>query len=93
MKQEILCMDCNRETSVIKTEDLIITAEDVENAGGAITLPLPIPEDIKKVSGNALKTFRCDLCNCIIEKGEYCVARSIIGYKQIYKPWEHDYVK
>ena len=93
MKQEILCMDCNRETSVIKTEDLIITAEDVENAGGAITLPLPIPEEIKKVSGNALKTFRCDLCNCIIEKGEQCVARSIIGYGQTYALWEHDYVE
>ena len=93
MKQEILCMKCNRETSVIKTEDLIITAKDVENAGGAITLPLPIPEDIKKVSGNALKTFRCDLCNCIIGKDERCVARSIIGYQQIYKPWEHNYVK
>jgi hypothetical protein len=93
MKQEILCMDCNRETSVIKAEELIITAEDVENAGGVITLPLPIPEDIRKVSGNALDMFHCDLCNSIIEKGEYCVARSIVGYGQTYKPWEHNFVE
>ena len=93
MKQQILCLDCNRETSVIKPEDLIITDKDVENAGGVIVLPLPIPEEIKKVSGNALDTFYCDLCNVIIEKGKYCVARSIIGYGQVYKPWEHNYVR
>ena len=93
MKQEILCMDCSRETSVIKPDDLIITEKDVENAGGVIMLPLPIPEEIKKVSGNALDTFHCDLCNVIIEKGKYCVPRSIIGYRQTYVPWEHNYVR
>ena len=93
MKREILCVECSRKTAKIKTRDLYITAEDVEKAGGAFELPLPIPEDVKKVSGNALDTFHCDLCNVIIEKGEYCVARSIIGNGQIYTPWEHDYVK
>lgn len=93
MKREILCVECSRETSIIKPEDLEITTEDVEKAGGVITLPLPIPEEVKKVFGEALDQFCCDFCNRIIEKGEYCVARSIIGYGQIYEPWEHDYVK
>ena len=93
MKQEILCVECNRETSVIKPEDLLITAEDVEKAGGAVSLPLPIPEENKKKGGNALRTFRCDLCNRVIEKGEYCIARSIIGYGQTYTPWESDYIE
>ena len=93
MKQEILCVDCNRETSVIKPEDLEISSEDVEKAGGTIYLPIPLPEEIRKVYGEALEQFRCDLCNKVIEKGERCVARSIIGYGQIYKPWERDYVK
>ena len=93
MKQEILCLDCNREVSVIKLEELGITLDDVENAGGILYLPIPIPEEIKKVYSEALEQFRCDLCNCIIEKGESCVARSIIGYEQTYVPWEHNYVK
>jgi len=93
MKREILCSDCNKETSVIKLEDLLITTEDVEKAGGVIELPLPIPEEIKKKGGIAFRTLRCDLCNRIIEKGEYCIARSIIGYRQIYTPWESDYIE
>ena len=93
MKREILCSDCNRESSVLKPEDLKITAKDVEKAGGVIELPLPIPEEVKKKGGNALKTFRCDLCNRVIEKGEYCIARSIIGYGQHYISWESDYIE
>ena len=93
MKREVLCVDCSRETSVIKPEDLEITVDDVEKAGGSICLPLPIHEEVKKVSGEAITQFRCDLCNRLIEKGEYCIARSIIGYGQIYRPWEHDFVK
>ena len=93
MKQEILCSDCNKEVSVIKPEDLEITSEDVEKAGGTIYLPIPLPEEIRKVYGEALEQFRCDLCNKVIEKGESCVARSIIGYRQTYVPWEHNYVR
>lgn len=93
MKQEILCVECSRESSIIKTEDLLITAEDVEKAGGVITLPLPIPEQVKKLGGETLVQIRCDLCNRLIEKGEYCVARSIIGYGQTYTPWESQYIK
>jgi ribosomal protein S27E len=93
MKREILCIDCNRETSVIKAKDMRITAEDIEKEGGSILLPPLLPEEIKKVFGSASNVFCCDLCNRIIEKGERCVARSIIGYGQIYKPWEHNYVR
>ncbi|MCK4526288.1 hypothetical protein KAW18_02855 [candidate division WOR-3 bacterium] len=93
MKQEILCVECSRETGMIKTEDLRITAEDVEEAGGVIVLPIPLPEEKRKVYGEALEQFHCDLCNHKIEKGEECVARSIIGYGQVYKPWEHNYVR
>ena len=93
MKREILCVDCSRETSIIKPEDLLIYAEDVEKAGGVITLPLPIPEQVKKLGGEAFVQLRCDLCNRTIEKGEWCIARSIIGYGQTYTPWESQYIK
>jgi len=91
MKREILCVECEKETRGIIAGD--ITAEDVKKAGGAISLPLPIPEEVKKVSGYALAPIRCDFCNRIIEEGEYCVARSIIGYGQTYTPWESRYIK
>ena len=93
MKQEILCVECNRETSVIKPEDLKITAEDVEKAGGVITLPLPIPEEVKKSFGKARMQLRCDLCNKVIEKGEVCFVRSIISHGQTYAPWESEYIE
>ena len=93
MKQEILCVDCSRETGMIKTEDLEITAEDVEKAGGVIILPLPIPEQVKKLGGEALMQLRCDVCNRLIERGEHCITRSIIGYEQTYTPWESQYIE
>ena len=92
MKREIICSDCNIETRGIKPKDLLINNEDVENAGGLVLLPVPLPEEIKKVYGRALTQLHCDLCNGIIEKGEYCVARSIIGYKQNYIPWEFQFI-
>jgi len=93
MKKEILCIDCNRETSGINLRNLLITAEDVEEAGGAIISPPPIPEEVRKVGGKALIQLRCDICNRVIEEGEYCVARSTIGYGQTYSPWELKYIK
>ncbi len=90
MKREILCVNCNRETSILKAKYL--TFDDIEEAGGVVSLPPLIPEQIKKVGGEARMQLRCDLCNRIIEKGEYCVARSIIGYAQIYTPWESQYI-
>jgi len=90
MKREILCANCNRETSILKAKYL--TFDDIEEAGGVISLPPSIPEEIKKVGGEARMQLQCDLCNRTIEKGEYCVARSIIAHGQVYTPWEVQYI-
>ena len=90
MKREILCANCNRETSILKAKYL--TFEDIEEMGGVISLPLPISEQVKKVGGEARMQLQCDLCNRTIEKGEYCVAISIIGHGQQYAHWESHYI-
>ena len=79
MKREILCEDCTRETMSDWKEGQI--------------QPLPLPERIKKVYGVARKVFHCDLCNAVIQKGDRCTARSIVGYRQAYFTWEEDFIE
>jgi len=97
MKCDILCIPCYKRSllaSAIHPKDLIITSEHIDKTGkGYLELPLPIPEEVKYVTGQALRQFQCDLCGQSIDKDEECVARTLTGYRQKYVPWEERVIR